>query len=157
MIYTPHRTTSFVVREFLLKVNKTHSALTIGIPKENTRFERRLALTPEAVALLVDEGHKVIVESEAGLPINYSDNYYSESGAHIVDSKAEVFEASLILKISPPTLEEVKLMRQRATVFSFLQQPMLSSTVLNAMSAKRISALAYDLVYDDSGDRKSVV
>ena len=151
MIYQPHKTTSFVVREFLLKVNKTHSALTIGIPKENTRFEKRLALTPEAVTLLVDEGHKVILESGGGLPINYSDNYYSESGAHIVDSKAEVFEASLILKMSPPTLQEVRLMRPRATVFSFLQQPMLSSTVLEAMSSKRINALAYDLVYDDSG------
>lgn len=151
MIYQPHKTTSFVVREFLLKVNKTHSALTIGIPKENISFEKRLALTPEVVALLVDEGHKVIFESGAGLPINYSDNYYSESGAYIVDSKAEVFEASLILKISPPTLDEVRMMRPRATVFSFLQQPMLSSTVLKAMSVKRINALAYDLVYDESG------
>lgn len=151
MIYPPLKATSFVVREFLLKVNKTHSALTIGIPKENTRFEKRLALTPEAVGLLVDEGHKVILESGAGLPINYSDRYYSESGAHIVDSKAQVFEASLILKISPPTLNEVRMMRPRATVFSFLQQPMLSSTVLEAMSAKRINALAYDLVYDDAG------
>lgn len=149
MIYTPHKTTSFVVREFLLKVNKTHSALTIGIPKEDSRFEKRLALTPEAVALLVDEGHKVILESGAGIPINYSDNYYSESGAHIVDSRAEVFEASLILKISPPTLQEVSMMRPRATVFSFLQQPMLSASVLEAMSAKRINALAYDLVYDN--------
>lgn len=151
MIYPPLKSTSFVVREFLLKVNKTHSALTIGIPKENKRFEKRLGLTPETVALLVDEGHKVILESGAGLPINYSDNYYSESGAHIVDSKAEVFEANLILKMSPPTLQEVRLMRPRATVFSFLQQPMLSTTVLEAMSAKRINALAYDLVYDDSG------
>ena len=151
MIYPPLKTTSFVVREFLLKVNKTHSALTIGVPKENTRFEKRLALTPEAVAILVDEGHKVIVEAGAGSSINYSDNYYSESGAYIVDSPAEVFEASLILKISPPTLQEVRMMRPRATVFSFLQQPMLSATVLEAMSAKRINALAYDLVYDQDG------
>lgn len=151
MIYPPLKSTSFVVREFLLKVNKTHSALTIGIPKENIRFEKRLTLTPEAVSLLVDEGHKVILESGAGLSINYSDSYYSESGAHIVDTKAEVFEASLILKMSPPTLQEVGLMRPRATVFSFLQQPMLSSTVLEAMSAKRINALAYDLMYDDTG------
>jgi alanine dehydrogenase len=151
MIYPPLKTTSFVVREFLLKVNKTHSALTIGVPKENTRFEKRLALTPEAVAILVDEGHKVIVEAGAGSSINYSDNYYSESGAYIVDSPAEVFEASLILKISPPTLQEVRMMRPRATVFSFLQQPMLSATVLEAMSAKRINALAYDLVYEQDG------
>ena len=151
MIYPPLKTTSFVVREFLLKVNKTHSALTIGIPKENIRFEKRLALTPEAVALLTDDGHKVIVEAGAGTPINYSDNYYSESGAHIVESRAEVFEANLVLKISPPTLQEVKMMRPRATVFSFLQQPMLSASVLEAMGAKRINALAYDLVYDEEG------
>ena len=151
MIYTPQRTTTYLVREFLLKANRAHSALTIGIPKENTRFEKRLALTPEMVAILVDQGHKVVFEAGAGLPINYSDNDYSESGAYIVDSKAEVFEASLLLKISPPTLEEVRMMRPRATVFSFLQQPVLSSIVLKAMSAKRINALAYDLVFDNSG------
>ena len=151
MIYTPQRTTSFLVREFLLKANRAQSALTIGIPKENIRFEKRLALTPEMVAILVDQGHKVIFEAGAGLPINYSDNDYSESGAYIVDSKAEVFEASLLLKISPPTLEEVGMMRPRATVFSFLQQPVLSSTVLKAMSSKRVNALAYDLVFDKSG------
>ena len=151
MIYTPQRTTTYLVREFLLKANRAHSALTIGIPKENTRFEKRLALTPEMVAILVDQGHKVVFEAGAGLPINYSDNDYSESGAYIVDSKAEVFEASLLLKISPPTLEEVRMMRPRATVFSFLQQPVLSSIVLKAMSSKRINALAYDLVFDNSG------
>lgn len=151
MIYTPQRTTSFLVREFLLKANRAQSALTIGVPKENIRFEKRLALTPEMVAILVDQGHKVVFEAGAGLPINYSDNEYSEAGAYIVGSKAEVFEASLLLKISPPTLEEVRMMRPRATVFSFLQQPVLSSIVLKAMSAKRINALAYDLVFDNSG------
>ena len=151
MIYQPHKITSFVVREFLLKVNRTQAALTIGVPKENNRFEKRLALTPEAVALLVDDGHKVILESGAGLSINYSDNYYSESGAHIAHSKAEVFEANLILKISPPTLQEVRMMRPRATVFSFLQQPLFTATILEAMLAKRINALAYDLVYDNTG------
>lgn len=151
MIYQPTKATSFVVREFLLKVNKTHSALIIGVPKENPRFEKRLALTPEVVALLIDAGHKVILESGAGETINYSDTYYADSGATIVDSRAEVFEANLILKISPPTLEEVKLMRPRTTVFSFLQQPMLSSTVLDVMSAKRINGSAYDLMFDDEG------
>ena len=151
MIYQPIKTTSFVVREFLLKVNKVHSSLTIGIPKENARFEKRLALTPEAVALLVDAGHKVILEAGAGEQINYSDTYYADSGAIVVDSRAQVFEANLIVKTSPPTLIDVKLMRPRSTVFSFLQQPLLSSTILQAMSAKRINALAYDLVYDDEG------
>lgn len=151
MVYPPLKTTSYVVREFLLKVSKTHSSLTIGIPKENNRFEKRLALTPETVAILVDDGHTVIVESGAGASINYSDNYYSESGAYIEDSKAKVFECNLILKISPPTIEEVSLMRPRATVFSFLQQPLITSRTLEAMAAKKINALAYDLVYDEDG------
>lgn len=151
MIYQPIKTTSFVVREFLQKVNRTHASLIIGIPKENNKFEKRLGLTPEAVALLVDAGHKVILESGAGNSINYSDTYYADSGAIIVNSRAEVFEASLIIKISPPTLHEVKLMRPRTTVLSFLQQPLLSSVVLEAMSIKRINALAYDLVYDEEG------
>lgn len=151
MIYQPIRTTSFVVREFLQKVNKTHSSLIIGVPKENTRFEKRLALTPEAVAQLVDAGHKVILEAGAGKPINYSDTYYAESGAIIASTRAEVFEASLIIKISPPTLQEVSLMNPRATVLSFLQQPLLTTPVLEAMSIKRINALAYDLVYDEEG------
>lgn len=151
MIYHPIKTTSFVVRELLKKVNKAHSALIIGIPKENTKVEKRLALTPETVALLVDAGHSVILESRAGDPINYSDTYYADSGATIVENRAQVFEASLIVKISPPTLLDVRLMRPRTTVFSFLQQPLLSSAILEAMSLKRINALAYDLVYDEEG------
>lgn len=151
MIYQPIKTTSFVVREFLQKVNRTHASLIIGVPKENVKFEKRLGLTPEAVALLIDAGHKVILESGAGDSINYSDTYYADSGAIIVSSRAEVFAASLIIKISPPTLNEVALMRPRTTVLSFLQQPLLSSLVLEAMSIKRINALAYDLVYDEEG------
>lgn len=151
MIYQPIKTTSFVVREFLQKVNRTHASLVIGVPKENANFEKRLALTPEAVSLLVDAGHSVILESGAGDSINYSDTYYADSGAIIASSRAEVFEASLIIKISPPTLDEVKLMRPRASVLSFLQQPLLSSVVLEAMSIKRINALAYDLVHDEEG------
>ncbi len=150
MIYDDMKSTQFFVRELLLKVESKSVSLSIGIPKENQNFEKRLAITPETVALLVDSGHRVLVESDAGLTINYSDQYYSESGAEIVD-KAEVFKADVILKISPPTLGEVLLMKVRSNIFSFLQLQLLSSSTLALMAEKRINALAYELLYDESG------
>lgn len=150
MIYDNLKGTQFFVREMLLKVEKKNISLSIGIPKENQALEKRLAITPETASLLVDSGYRVLVESGAGNTINYSDRYYSDSGAEIVD-KAEVFRADVVLKISPPTLEEVTLMKPRSNIFSFLQLQLLSSVTLALMSEKRINALAYELLYDDSG------
>ncbi len=150
MIHEPLKSTQFFVREMLLKVERQNISLSIGIPKENQNVEKKLAITPETTALLVESGYRVIVESDAGLSINYSDRYYSDAGAQIVQSKAEVFQADIILKISPPTTEEVALMKPRGSVFSFLQLHLLSSATLELMAEKRINALAYELIYDDN-------
>lgn len=150
MIHEPLKSTQFFVREKLLQVERQNISLSIGIPKENQNVEKRLAITPETTALLVESGYRVIVESDAGLTINYSDRFYSEAGAQIVQSKAEVFQADIILKISPPTTEEVALMKPRGSIFSFLQLHMLSSATLELMAEKRINALAYELIYDDN-------
>ena len=151
MIYEPFKSTSFFIREVLQKIDKSRASLVIGIPTENQNVEKRIALTPETTALLVDAGHRVLFEKGAGLTINYSDNYYAESGAEIVDSHREVLQADLILKIAPPTLEEVSMMKPRSTVFSFLQLHRLSMSLLEAMSEKRINAVAYDLISDNTG------
>lgn len=150
-MYKPLKSTSFFVREMLLKVEKSQVSLVIGIPKEDQTVEKRLALTPETVALLVEAGYRVLLESGAGSTINYSDRYYSESGAEIVETPHEVFQADLILKIAPPTWEEVQMLRPKTTVFSFLQLHKLSSCILELMSEKRINALAYDLINDNTG------
>lgn len=149
MIYDELKGTQFFVRELLMKVERKNVSLTIGIPKENQTTEKKLAITPETTVLLVEMGYRVLVESGAGQTINYSDRYYSDSGAEIVD-KAEVFRADVILKISSPTLEEVILMKPRSNIFSFLQFQLLSSATLILMAEKRINALAYELLYDDS-------
>lgn len=149
MIYDELKGTQFFVRELLMKVERKNVSLTIGIPKENQTTEKKLAITPETTVLLVEMGYRVLVESDAGQTINYSDRYYSDSGAEIVD-KAEVFRADVILKISSPTLEEVILMKPRSNIFSFLQFQLLSSATLILMAEKRINALAYELLYDDS-------
>lgn len=150
MIIDDSRSSQFFVKELLLRVERKPISLSIGIPKENQNVEKRLAITPETVTLLVEAGYRVLVETGAGNTINYTDRYYSESGAEIVE-KAEVFMSDIILKIAPPTLEEVLLMKPRSNIFSFLQLQLLSSSVISLMMDKRINALAYELLYDDSG------
>lgn len=97
---------------------------------------KRLALTPETTALLVEEGHRVFMEKGAGQGINYPDHSYADSGAEIVDTHSEIMQADLIIKISPPSLEEVEMMKPRTTVFSFLQLHQLTKSTLELMSEK---------------------
>jgi len=150
-MYESQKRSSFFVRELLLKTEKQKVSTVIGIPKENQETEKRLTLTPETVAQLVSLGYRVLMETGAGLTINYSDSYYAESGAEIMESAEEVFQANLILKITPPTLREVEMMQSRTTVYSFLYLHQLSTPLLERMSGKRINALAYELLYDNSG------
>lgn len=139
------------MRELLQKVEMQKVSMVVGIPKENQDTEKRLALTPETVTLLVSAGYRVLLEAGAGLTINYSDRYYAESGAEIMQTAEEVFQADLILKIMPPTLHEVGMMRPKTTVFSFLYLHKLSTPLLELMSEKRINALAYELLTDNTG------
>lgn len=150
MMYEPLKNTSFFVRELLWKIDRLNVSLVIGVPKENQDVEKRLALTPETVDLLVEMGYRVLLESGAGLCINYSDRYYAESGAEIVKTKEEVFQADIVLKISPPTMEEVAFMKPKSSVFSFLQLHNMTSALVELMAEKRINALAYELIYDDN-------
>lgn len=151
MIYDSHKSTSFVVRELLKKVDKQRMSVVIGIPKEKYKQEKRVPLTPETVSQLVESGYRVLIEAGAGHTINYTDSYYAESGAEIVASPVDVFQADLILKILPPTLEEVSMMRPRTTFFSFLHIHKLSLPLLELMSEKKINALSYELLQDNTG------
>lgn len=151
MIYESLKSTSVFVREMLLKVEKIKTTLTISIPKEDQSTEKRIALTPETIALLVEAGYKVVIEKGAGKTINYSDTYYADSGAIIVDSHKEALEGDIIIKIAPPTLEEVEMMKPRANVYSFLQLFQLKQQTLELLCAKRINAAAYDLIHDNNG------
>jgi len=140
-MYDSQKSTSFFVRELLQKVEMQKVSMVVGIPKENQDAEKRLALTPETVSLLVSAGYRVLLEAGAGLTIHYSDRYYAESGAEIMQTAEEVFQADLILKIMPPTLQEVGMMRPKTTVLSFLYLHKLSTPLLELMSEKRIKHL----------------
>src|SRR6478736_10060929 len=92
---------SFETQEEMLDIKPQSAKLTIGIPKETVLQENRVALIPEAINVLVDNGHDVVVETKAGEGSKYSDNDFSEAGAKIVYDKSEVYKAPLLIKSAP--------------------------------------------------------
>lgn len=141
----------YIPQELLKEIGKVNNRLLIGIPCERVEGERRLALTPEAVDMLTDRGHRVLIETGAGLGINYSDNHYAEAGAEIVQTAAEVFQADIILKVLPPLVAEVMMMKPRATLFSTIQFNAFSQGAYELMMTKRITAVSYELMVDEGG------
>lgn len=142
---------NYIPQELLKEIQRLSNRLLIGIPRERDEEERRLALTPEAVGILTDRGHRVLLETGAGLGINYSDNRYSEAGAEIVETPEEVYQADLIVKILPPTPEEANLMRPRSVLFSMIQLNRFRREAFEQLMAKRVTAFSYELLADESG------
>ena len=144
--------TVHIPQEVLKELNNSRHSLSIGIPKENLKVEKRLAFTPEAVDMIVEAGHRIILEEGAGLGINYSDASYSEAGAQIADSPKDAFSCDIIFKITPPTPSEVSLMKNKATICSMLSLPDLSTETIKAMADKQINAVGYELITPDGFD-----
>lgn len=134
-----------------MEVRKDSSRLQIGIPRETSLQEKRVALTPDAVHLLTENGHEVIIETEAGASANYSDRDYSEAGGKIVYSPKEVFEAQMILKIEPPSEEEIGLMKHRQVLISALQMKTRKRSYFKALMDKKITALSFENMEDEDG------
>jgi alanine dehydrogenase len=143
-------------QEETLETNQKSNNLYIGIPKETSFQECRIALTPLSVALLVNNGHRVVIESGAGVAANFTDKDYSEQGAQISYSKKDVYAADIIVKIAPPTLEEVGLMHKGQTLISALQIGTLKEANLKAILHKKINALCFENLRDE-GNVLSVV
>ena len=112
---------SLYPEEALLKIKERFKSLHIGIPREIEEYENRIMLTPEGVALLTNNGHEVWIEAKAGESSKYSDREYSDAGAKIVYSSKEIYQADIILKVMPPTLDEIINMKQGQVLFSALQ------------------------------------
>ncbi len=137
--------------EETLEYTPKQKAVFIGIPKENSFQENRIALTPNAVAVIVNNGHRVAVEHNAGEPSSYSDTEYSEAGAMIVDSKNEIFEADIILKTAPISHQELDLLKENQIVFSPIHIPSLSKEHLLKCLEKKIIGIALGSIKDDAG------
>ncbi|MCB0410385.1 MAG: alanine dehydrogenase, partial [Flavobacteriales bacterium] len=138
-------------QEEMLEIAKKKSSLQIGIPKEISLQEKRIPLVPDAVAVLVNNGHEVIIESGAGEGASFSDRDYSEVGAQIVYGTPEVFQAHLILKVEPPTLEEIDMMKSGQILISALQLPIQPKDFLRKLTHKKVTAIAFDFIKDPEG------
>lgn len=142
---------SYIPLEETLEVVPHKKSLKIGIPKENAFQENRVPLTPDAVAVLVQNGHEVIIEHNAGEHSSYFDVDYSEAGAQIVYDKQDVFKAFMIIKSAPVSEEEVGLLQPEHVIISPLHLPLLKSSMLDALVKKKVIAITFDSIKDDSG------
>ena len=138
-------------QEQALAVGTRNKSLFIGIPKETTFQEHRVPLTPSSVAVLVGRGNDVVVERGVGEAVQFQDNDYTEAGAMLAESAEEVFKADLILKVAPPGLKEIELLRPKQILISALQMTTQPKDTLRKMMDKKVTAVAWDFIRDREG------
>ncbi len=137
--------------EETLDVKPGNQPLVIGLPKETDFQENRISLTPDAVSVLVNNGHRVVVEHKAGEGAHYSDKDYSEAGAVIAYDKKEVFNCGMIIKSAPVSEAETELLLPEQVLISPIHLPVMKTEILEKMMAKKITALSFENLKDDSG------
>ncbi|MEO6639056.1 MAG: alanine dehydrogenase [Ginsengibacter sp.] len=142
---------SYETMEETLDVKPRGVELFIGIPKETWFQENRIALTPEAVKVLTANGHRVIMERKAGEGSSYSDADYSDAGAKIVSSKKQVFECDILVKSAPVGDDELDLLRMNQFIISPIHIAVMKQEILEKMMEKKITALSFENLKDDSG------
>jgi alanine dehydrogenase len=142
---------SYETLEETLDVKPQVSSLLVGIPREAAFQENRIALTPDAVAVLSSNGHRVVVETKAGEGAHFSDKDYSDAGAKIAYEKREVFECELLIKSAPVSDQELEHLQLNQTIISPIHLPVMKTHILEKMMEKRITALSFENLKDDSG------
>lgn len=140
---------SLLPKEEMLEIARKKGNLNIGIPKETSFQEKRVALVPEAVSLLVANGHRVLIETKSGELSNFSDTEYSEAGAEICYDIKEIFRCDIIFKVAPPSEAEVELMSGSQTLISALQISVQPKEILQKLMQKKITAVAWDYIQDE--------
>lgn len=148
---SPFTKAQLLPQEETLEILRKKGELFIGIPKETYFQEKRVCLTPDAVSALLSNGHRVMLESGAGDGAKFTDNDYSEAGAEIVKDTAKVYSCPIILKVEPPSLEEIKLINPQTLLISALQLKTQSKSYFEALASKRITALAFEFIKDEDG------
>ncbi len=138
-------------QEQLMPVEQKKSGLYIGIPKETTLQENRVALTPSSIQTLTGRGHRIVVETGAGEQSNFTDHEFSEAGAEIAYTVEKVYQADVIIKVAPPTLDEIDYFHPHQIIISPLQAPIITEEYVNKLRQKRVIALAMEYIKDDVG------
>ena len=143
--------TALYPQEALAAVKTSGGSLFIGLPKEISLQENRIALTPEAVAILTRNGHRVLFEQGAGHGAKLADHEYSEAGAEIVFSPKEVYTADVIVKIEPVVEQEFGHLKHGQTIISALNLPSHERSFFEKLNEKQITAIGYEYIEDPVG------
>ncbi len=138
----------FVTQPETIELKKQKARLVIGVPKEIGFQETRIGLVPEAVAMLVNHGHQVIIETNAGKSAHFADHEYSESGAIIAYSSDEVYQSDYIIKVAPPLPSEIEKIKSRTTLFSALNLPGQTEDYFKRLMHKKTTAISYEHIKD---------
>jgi alanine dehydrogenase len=155
-IISPFTKEQLLPQEEKLEIARHKSQLFIGIPKETSFQERRICLTPDAVTSLTYQGHRVMIESGAGLSSSYTDKEYSEAGAEITQDTKKIFGCPMLLKVEPPTFAEIEMMHPKTIVISAIQLKTRKKAYFEALSRKKITALAFEYLKDEDGSYPAV-
>jgi len=138
-------------QEELLELIKNNKSFKIGLPNEQDKFENRISLTPQAVEILVKNGHQIFIEKNAGLASNYKDYQYSEVGATIVKTKKEVYTSDIVMQVSPFTSDEIDILKGNQLIISSLHLKSQTKENINKLIRKKITAIAHEFVRDQDG------
>lgn len=155
-IFTPFTEEDLMPKEEVLEVVRKGKKFSIGIPKETCLSEKRISLTPDAVQVLSAHGHHIMVESGAGEGSHFSDLQYSEAGAEITHQPMQVFGQDLVLKINPPTLEEIDYLKPHTYLVSALQINLRDKEYFKKLSEKKVNAIAFEFIEDEYKQRALV-
>ena len=156
MALTPFTKQQLLPQEEKLEIARHKSELFIGIPKETSYQERRICLTPDAVTSLISHGHRVLIEAGAGLNASYSDKEYSDAGAEITNDTKKVFKCPILLKVEPLTLAEIEYITNDSIVISAIQLKTRKKSYFEALTKKKITALAFEYIKDEDGSYPAV-
>lgn len=156
MSISPFTKEQLLPQEEKLEIVRQKSQLFIGIPKETSFQERRICLTPDSVNTLTYQGHRVMIEAGAGVSSSYSDKEYSDAGAEITLDTKKVFGCPIILKVEPPTVAEIEMMHSKTILISAIQLKIRKKSYFEALSRKKVTALAFEYLKDEDGSYPAV-
>ena len=142
---------SYETLEETLDIKPKGAQLHIGIPKEIAFQENRIALTPDAVSVLVSNGHEVTIEHNAGEASHFADRDYSEAGARIAYNREDVYKAPILVKSAPVIDEDLPLLQFNQMIISPIHLSVLKAELLQKMMDKKITAISFENLKDDSG------
>ena len=143
--------TMFLPVEEMLEIKAKGQKIKIGIPSDFSKVEYRVPLTPQAVDLLVSYGHEILIETKAGQAASYSDEDYRNAGAIIVDTKEEIFQADIIIRIATFSNEEIGMLRGNQVIISNIQIQAYCSETIQKLIQKKITSIAFEYLEDENG------